>query len=85
MKKDFLNPEQESIFSPEERKEIIQAMRDVANCRLSVSNAQLYCEMLAKAIKTRGKPFNCPKCEDTGLLKVKELKGQVTTFKCKCK
>ncbi len=81
----FLTKEQESVFSEEERKEIIQVMRDVGAGKLTQSQAATYCEMIAKAVKSKTKPPKCRECNDTGLVTLRLLKGSINTFKCKCR
>lgn len=82
MKETFLTPEQESLFSSEERKEIIHVMKSVADGRMTSEQITAYCEMLNKAVKGKIKPVKCLKCDDTGLVRVKEIKGAFNAFKC---
>ncbi len=85
IKRVFLTPDEKSIFSDDERKEIIQVMRDVGAGKISAEQASIYCEMIYKAVKGKSKPFKCAKCDDTGLIKISKLEGSLNSFKCGCK
>jgi hypothetical protein len=73
------------IFSEEEKKRILEIMRDVANGKLTSEAAVIKCEAMIKLIKSRHAGPKCLRCDDTGLVKVKGVKGPVTTFACQCK
>ena len=73
------------IFSPEEKKRILEIMRSVAEGRVTSEVAVAKCEAMIKVIRQRQKPPKCSRCDDTGLVKVKGVKGQYETFKCNCR